>query len=234
MENTYLLAIETATSICSVALAKNGKVIALRESIDAYAHSKVLTVFIEELVEEAGIEKKELSGIIVSDGPGSYTGLRIGISVAKGLAYALDIPIVTVPTLVGIATGMHQMLEEQDIQNYIFRPMIDARRMEVYSMELDPKLQITEKTKAIVLDPNFFSKYISKVVVASDKIEKIQELTLGMENVIILDKFQISAIDLLAEGTRKFKNKEFEDIAYFTPFYLKEFIAGIPRVKGLR
>ncbi len=234
MKNTYLLAIETATSICSVALAKNGKMIALHESMDAYAHSRVLTVFIEELVEEAGIEKKELSGIIVSNGPGSYTGLRIGISVAKGLAYALDIPIVTVPTLIGIASGMHRMTAGQDIQDYVFRPMIDARRMEVYSMELDHKLQITEKTKAIVLDTDFFKKHSSKLIVASDKIEKIQELTQGMENVIILDNFQISATDLLAEGTRKFNNKEFEDIAYFTPYYLKEFIAGIPRVKGLR
>ncbi len=234
MENKLFLAIETSTSVCSVVLARGEKVIAERKSEKAYEHSKVLTPFIEDILLETGLNKEDIDAIILSNGPGSYTGLRIGASVAKGLAYALDIPVITVNTLQSMANGIWEYANKHtETQNFTIQPMIDARRMEVYSMKLDKDLTILEDTRAIILDRAYFESKKQLTFIASDKIEKIAELCQGIHNIRILDDFELSAKHLLKEGLRKYANDEFADTAYFTPFYLKEYIAGIPRVKGL-
>ncbi len=235
MENKLLLAIETSTAVCSVVLAQGEKVIAERKSENAYEHSKVLTPFIEDILRETGLEKKLIDAIVLSSGPGSYTGLRIGASVTKGLAYALEIPVITVNTLQSMANGIWQYANEHsENQDFTIQPMIDARRMEVYSMLLDNNLNILEKTHALILDRAYFENKNELTFVASDKIEKIAELSEGLPHIRILDDFELSAKHLLKEGLRKYANGEFADVAYFTPFYLKEYIAGIPKVKGLK
>jgi len=234
MPKEYFLSIETATAVCSVALSEGGRLIAGRVSNEAYTHSKVLTVFIDEVLKDAGLKPASLSAIVVSIGPGSYTGLRIGASVAKGLAYALDIPVVTVPTLLGMAYGMKRRVEKMpDLDDYLLKPMIDARRMEVYSMELDKDFKTVRDTETIILDETVFEKYTKPVVVASDNIAKIKQLTDKFPLAVTLDDFMLDAADLLPAGIERYNKREFADVAYFTPFYFKEFIAGIPKVKGL-
>jgi tRNA threonylcarbamoyladenosine biosynthesis protein TsaB len=235
MQTNYFLSIETATATCSVTLSKDKKIIAKQESFDDFQHSKYLSVFIESLFRESGIEKNELRCIILSIGPGSYTGLRIGASVAKGLAYALDVPIVSVNTLQSMANGMLQEIQKNSLPatDFLLRPMIDARRMEVYSMLFDDKLNILENTQAIILDQNYFEQYDKPLWVAGDKIEKIEKLAKNFSKIKILKDFRLSSTHLIDLGVEKYKQQLFEDIAYFTPYYVKEFMAGIPKVKGL-
>lgn len=229
------LAIETATPVCSVALIEGDKIISLKESNEQNAHSKVLTVFIQEILNEFNMEVKDLDAVVVSKGPGSYTGLRIGVSSAKGLCYAGDVPLISVNTLQSMAYGVILNSNINIHENVVLCPMIDARRMEVYSAFYDVKGNEIRETKAEIIDEHSFSEYLEKgeVLFFGDGAEKCKEM-ITHPNARFIEEFSVSAAHMIFQIKHKFQQKQFEDVAYFEPFYLKDFIAGPPRVKGLR
>lgn len=230
-----ILHIETATQICSAALSRGGKVIAEKHSDEKNAHSRVLTVFIDELLKENHLAPQDLDAVAVSKGPGSYTGLRIGVSTAKGLCYALGKPLIAVGTLQAMAWGMTRSVGKV-AQNTLFCPMIDARRMEVYAALFDPSNRQVRDIRAEVIDENSFGEFLKEHVVffAGDGAAKCKPLLSENPNARFMDNFLPSANYLAEIASGKFNRKEFEDVAYFEPFYLKDFIAGIPKVKGLK
>ncbi len=233
-----ILHIDTATPVCSVALTRDGRVAATRESREKNAHSRVITIFIDEVLKEASLKAADLDAIAVSMGPGSYTGLRIGVSTAKGLCYALDKPLIAVNTLQAMARGMVEMtasVVQQPADNFLFCPMIDARRMEVYAALFDRQNRVARETRAEVIDEQSFENELKthRIIIAGDGAEKCKAVLGEKTNIIFLDTFVPSARYMTAIAEDKFAKKEFEDVAYFEPFYLKNFIAGMPKVKGL-
>lgn len=216
-----ILCLETATTNCSVALARNGGIVAFREENNLkFSHSEKLHVFIEEVLREAQIDKNDLDAIAISKGPGSYTGLRIGVSAAKGLCFALDVPLLSISTLALLA---HQV-EEEDV--YIIA-MLDARRMEVYSAVFDSDYELVRDIKAEILDENSFSEYLKlkKTIFLGDGAKKFQQLCPNGKGIFLEERFP-SATDMAALAEMKFQNQQFEDVAYFEPYYLKEFMLG--------
>ena len=216
-----LLCIETATTNCSVALSVDGSVISLQEdNNNQYSHAERLHIYIEELLKSSNLNKTQLQAIAVSKGPGSYTGLRIGVSAAKGLCFALDIPLISIPTLESLANQVKK-------NNGIIVSMLDARRMEVYSAVFDAnKIQIRD-TKAEVLFKDSFLEYLNKGLVyfIGNGVDKFKNICTHKNAVFIEDKLPSAAeMGILAEG--KYKKRDFEDLAYFEPYYLKDFIAG--------
>lgn len=234
---TKILHIETATQICSVALSENDEIISSRQSDEKNAHSSILTVFIDEIFRETGVNVHNLDAVSVSMGPGSYTGLRIGVSAAKGLCYAGDKPLIAINTLEAMAVGMIKMTtgKIENIADYLFCPMIDARRMEVYSAIFNFDLGKIRAVKAEIIDEQSFAEFLnqSKIVFAGDGAEKCKTPLSASQNAIFLDDFTPSANYLVSLANRKFNENDFENVAYFEPFYLKDFIAGPPKVKGL-
>lgn len=220
-----ILSLETATKNCSVALSNDDTIIAVREFAgEGYAHAEKLHVFIEEVVKEAGISFEGLSAVAVSMGPGSYTGLRIGVSAAKGLCYALNIPLVAVNTLKVIAAALR-------IESGLIVPMIDARRMEVYNAVYDKSLNEIRATTAEVITPESLSDLVGVVHLCGDGAFKCRDL-LTDERFFYHDEIIYpSAIDLAPLAYEKFRQQVTEDVAYFEPFYLKDFIAGKPAAK---
>ncbi|MCZ8197814.1 MAG: tRNA (adenosine(37)-N6)-threonylcarbamoyltransferase complex dimerization subunit type 1 TsaB [Flavobacterium sp.] len=217
----YILNIETATKNCSVALAKNGETIICKEISElGYSHAEKLHVFIEEICNESSIQLKDLQAIAVSKGPGSYTGLRIGVSAAKGFCYALDIPLISVDTLAVLASQAVSNAKENDL----IVPMIDARRMEVYSAIFNNKLEKVREIEAQIIDENSFTSIEETVYFVGDSSEKAKAV-LTNSNFIFLDEIVYpSAKDMSTISFQKFLNKDFEDVAYFEPFYLKDFL----------
>ena len=214
----YILNIETSTKNCSVSIAKNGNLISFKEMAnEGYSHAEFLHVFIEKLLEETELNFKDLNAIAVSQGPGSYTGLRIGVSAAKGLCFALDIPLIALDTLAILANQVH-------IKNGLIVPMIDARRMEVYSAIFNSKLEKIRGVEAQILDENSFSEIKETIYVLGDCQEKVKTV-LTKENFIFLeDKIFPSAKEMAILSFQKFENKDFADVAYFEPYYLKDFM----------
>ena len=232
-----LLHIETATQFCSVALSIGNKIVEVRATNEKNAHSRVITTFVDEVLKSAKLKPELLDGICVSKGPGSYTGLRIGVSTAKGLCYALDKPLIAIGTLQSMANGMLKMVERMDVcrDEILLYPMIDARRMEVYSAVFSMDLEETRSTQAEIIEEGSFSEYAEKhtLVFAGDGAEKCKAVLSDRLKAMFLDDFQPGAEYMLALALEKYNAGQFEDVAYFEPFYLKDFIAGIPRVKGL-
>jgi len=228
-----LLFLETATQICSVALAEDGVLLSIKESDSSNSHSSLLTTFIQDIVAEAEIKLQDLDGIVISKGPGSYTGLRIGVSAAKGLCYSLDKPLIAVNTLQSMAAGICR--EAGDI-NALFCPMIDARRMEVYTALFDKQNNELEATSAKIIDENSYGELLNDhtIYFGGDGAEKCKSVLSLNSNARFLDDFRISAKDMIKIAFQKFRARQFEDVAYFEPYYLKDFIAGIPKVKGLK
>lgn len=233
-----LLSIETATRVCSVALSVDGKVAALRESSEKNVHSSVITLFIDEVMREAGLALSGLDAVCVSKGPGSYTGLRIGVSTAKGICYALDKPLIAVGTLEALAWGAKRQVEGsgQAGPHDLFCPMIDARRMEVYYSLFDMEMNAIKETAAEVLHENSFDALWAEHTLwfTGDGAEKFRELFDHRERARFIERPMPSATYLVGPAERKFAAGQFEDTAYFEPFYLKDFIPGIPKVKGLK
>jgi tRNA threonylcarbamoyladenosine biosynthesis protein TsaB len=227
---SLILNIETSTKACSASLAENGKVIkTLFEVTDSYAHSKLLTVFIDTIFRETGTIPESLQAVAVSRGPGSYTGLRIGVSVAKGLAYGLSIPLISVDTLQLIASGFKTQNPKIDFSNSLFCPMIDARRMEVYHAIFDSNLFEKYHTKAEVITNVSFSEILKtqKIYFLGDGAKKCESI-LTSPNAEIIDSFLPSAEYMASFSEKYFNEKRFEDTAYFEPFYLKDFAAVVP------
>lgn len=225
-----ILAIETATGMCSVALFGDGQVIGLLESDEHNAHSRILHVLIDRLLTDAGITVSQLEAIAVSKGPGSYTGLRIGVSTAKGFCYAKDIPLIAVNTLESMAYGMRLSAGAD-----LFIPMIDAKRMEVYSAVYDAKLALVKETSAEIITADSLAAFkdYPHIYVAGDGAAKCKDILQQQTNITFLDGFEASARFLMEPTMNAFNAQRFENVAYFEPFYLKDFIAGKPRVKGL-
>lgn len=215
-----ILNIETATKNCSVSIAKSGKIIAIKELNDnKLSHAEKLHTFIDEAIRKSAINIDELDAVAVSKGPGSYTGLRIGVSAAKGLCFALNKPLISIETLHSLATSF--VIKE----GYI-APMIDARRMEVYTAIYSKNYEKLQKTKAEIINENSFIEYLqkNKVYFIGDGAEKCKEIIKHKNAFFIDDKFP-SAKEMGALSFRKYLEKSFEDVAYFEPFYLKNFIA---------
>jgi tRNA threonylcarbamoyladenosine biosynthesis protein TsaB len=213
-----ILNIETSTKNCSVSLSNNGKTVHSKELSEAgFSHAEKLHVFIEEVLRESKLTFKHLSAIAVSKGPGSYTGLRIGVSAAKGLCFALDIPLISVDTLQVLAS-------QAEVQNGLIVPMIDARRMEVYSAIFNKNYNKIREVQAQILDENSFSEIEETVYFVGDCNEKAK-IVLTKNNFVFLDdKFYPSANEMSILSLEKFQNNDFEDVAYFEPFYLKDFL----------
>lgn len=219
---SYILCLETATTNCSVALVKDGKVITLEEDYDVtYSHAERLHVFIDKILKNNNLSPKDLSAIAVSKGPGSYTGLRIGVSAAKGLCYALDIPLISISTLQSLAFQVLCGTES------VVVPMLDARRMEVYSAVYSNLNEQVREVKAEILTALSFEEYLqsNKVYFIGSGVEKFSKLCTHVNATFILDKLP-SANEMAVLSFSKFKNKDFEDVGYFEPYYLKDFVAG--------
>jgi len=229
-----ILHIETATQVCSVALSDEGKLPGLKESSEKNSHSATVTVFIDEVMKAAGMAYGELDAVAVSMGPGSYTGLRIGVSTAKGICFAVDKPLIGISTLQSMAAGM-QAFVTPGIPTLLC-PMIDARRMEVYNALYNTDLGVFREIRADIIDEGSFSDELSKfrILFAGDGAAKCKPVLGHHPNAVFIDDFQVSATHMIRLAEEKFSQAEFEDVAYFEPYYLKDFIPGIPKVKGLR
>ena len=230
-----ILCLETATPVCSVALNDGCCTIGLRETEGQNAHSEKITNFIREVMETAKIDYKQLDAVAVSKGPGSYTGLRIGVSTAKGICYAADLPLMAIDTLEAMAYGMKEKLGSQIADNDLLIPMIDARRMEVYASIFDANLNKIEDTAARVIDENSFSELSQDrhLWLFGDGAPKLSKLFENQKNISVVDGFKPSAAYMRPLAEKALKEQQFVDVAYFEPFYLKDFIAGKPHVKGL-
>ncbi|MFT5846523.1 tRNA (adenosine(37)-N6)-threonylcarbamoyltransferase complex dimerization subunit type 1 TsaB [Psychroserpens sp.] len=219
-----ILSIETSTTNCSVSLSKEGETLVLKEDNNAnYSHAESLHVFINDVLETANIDKAQIDAIAVSKGPGSYTGLRIGVSAAKGLCYALEKPLISISTLDALA-------RQVNTQEGVIVPMLDARRMEVYSAIYDYKFNLLRETEAQILDEFSFKEELnkSKVFFVGNGTEKTKAL-LFHENAVYIDNKLPSANEMSALAHAKYKIGDTEDVAYFEPFYLKDFIALKPK-----
>lgn len=222
-----ILCLETATSVCSVTLTENGEIISFREINEGFSHAEKLTVFISEVLDEAGIKVKDLQAIAVSSGPGSYTGLRIGVSVAKGLCLAIDKPLISISTLESMAWGAKSKINKND-SDILFCPMIDARRMEVYTALYDLQLKCFHPSSAIILSEDFFAGESKgkKVYYFGDGAEKCRIILNNHSEFIFYPEIFPSAKFMAVLALDKFKNKQFENLSLFEPFYLKEYQAG--------
>lgn len=215
-----ILNLETSTKNCSVSIAKNGKLIALcEESNEKYEHAEKLHLFMQWALEAEGLHFKDLDAVCVGKGPGSYTGLRIGVSAAKGLCFALNIPLLSINSLEIIANAYSGEAE------YII-PMTDARRKEVYTAIFNNKKEFICNTEAKILDENSFKELQNKkIAILGDGAKKASEI-LSLENVEFFTEILPSAKSMVEISYKKFINNFFEDTAYFEPFYLKDFVAG--------
>ena len=221
----YILNIETATKNCSVALAKDGKTVLSKEiAEEGYSHAERLHVFIEEIIKEAQITFKDLSAIAVSQGPGSYTGLRIGVSAAKGLCFALDIPLIAVDTLQVLAS-------QAKLSSGLIIPMLDARRMEVYSAIFTPNYENKRAVQAEIITENSFEDLQETLYFVGDCAEKCKAV-LTKDNFVFLGDIKYpSAKEMSFLSFEKYKNNDFVDVAYFEPYYLKDFMVTMPKNK---
>lgn len=230
-----ILNIETSTIVCSVSVSKDGMVKAVKESREEKSHAKLLTIFIDELLKELNHKIEDLDAVAVSKGPGSYTGLRIGVSTAKGLCYAKDLPLIAINTLQSMTKGIILKLQSnkisvKDFEKAILVPMIDARRMEVYSAFLDSKGEIVREVMAEIIDKDSYKDILTKqkMIFFGDGSEKIQKI-IPHENAVFINDVYPSAHDMATLSEAAYQNKDFENVAYFEPFYLKDFIATVPK-----
>ena len=224
-----ILQIETATQICSVALSIDGKTVALKEESGQNLHASNLTLFIDGVIKSACLTYKDLDAVAVSKGPGSYTGLRIGVSTAKGLCYALDLPLIAIETLEMMAAGF---FHENPEYNGLVCPMIDARRMEVYTAIFDAELKVLEPTSAKIIDETSFKSILDKnqMVFLGDGAAKCSETLSHPNSAFNAINFN-SASYMSALAFNAFKVNNFENVAYFEPFYLKDFVLTQPKKK---
>ncbi len=230
-----ILNIETSTEVCAVNVAQDGQVLFERESSEGLNHSQMLTVFIEEIFSEKGFSPRKLNAVAVSKGPGSYTGLRIGVSVAKGLCFSLDIPLLAVGTLEVLgrytAANQERYLGKRE-ESALFCPMIDARRMEVYTAVYNADGEPIRPVSAKIIDKNSFSSLFEQhhVLFFGNGAEKCRQ-ELFHPNALFAGPSKASARFMINYSEEKYMNNDWEDVAYFEPFYLKNFIATVPGKK---
>lgn len=227
---THILSIETATSVCSVSISNEDSIIYEKEETTGPSHASLLGRFVDDAVKFARNQNIKLDAVAVSCGPGSYTGLRIGVSEAKGLCFGLNIPLIAIDTLLIMAEGI---LHDNSIEeNLLLCPMIDARRMEVYAAIYNTKLEVVRDIQADIVDHETYLKYLdsNKVIFFGNGAEKCKE-SINHPNAIFIDSVYPQAVKMNRLAMDAYKKSDFEDVAYFEPFYLKEFVATTPRNK---
>jgi tRNA threonylcarbamoyladenosine biosynthesis protein TsaB len=220
-----ILNIETASPVCSVCLSKDGVLIDCREDLTGNSHAKILTVFINDLFAENGISMAALDAVAVSAGPGSYTGLRIGTSVAKGLCYALNKPLIAVPTLLSMAKGMQQ---NYNVSSAYYMPVLDARRMDVYTSIYDSGLNEVLKTACITINSEFERSLneLENIYIGGNGADKCRQV-FSPEKFHYVEKNNCDSRHMIPFSHKKYMENDFENTALFEPFYLKEFPAKI-------
>lgn len=234
--SSTILLLETATAVCSVAVVRDGVVLAERRSMEPNAHSAQMAVFVDEMLRQLNLQTSDLDAVCVSGGPGSYTGLRIGVSYAKGVCYALQKPLLAVPTLQ--AMGEYYLLTHPDYEGWVC-PMLDARRMECYTALYGRAYNGVEEIKPVsadVIEPGIYDRYLDErpVVFIGDGAAKTQPL-LGVHPHAHYDlTVEVSAVALWSAAIRQLQQGRVEDVAYYEPFYLKDFVAKKSVVRGLR
>lgn len=230
-----ILNIDTSTTVCSVALSAEGKCLSMRKDESGNNHSRVIGVFTQQLLQEADSKGWKVAAVALSQGPGSYTGLRIGTSFAKGLCYGMDIPLIAIPTLKIMAWAVAQRLKAEGVHSdALLCPMIDARRMEVYSAVYDMELNEAEAVSAKIIDQESFSDLLAnrKIYFFGNGSNKCKD-AITSHNAIFIDGVNPLAVDMAVMAHEAYNKKEFADVAYFEPFYLKDFIATKPKRLGV-
>ena len=230
-----ILLIESSTEVCSVALSSNGRILALKENQLGLSHSELLGVYIRDILKENQLSTSQLDAIAVSKGPGSYTGLRIGVSIAKGICFAAQKPLIAISSLDAMANYVAQNPKEYNLEinnNTLISPMIDARRMEVYTRMYDSKGRALDKITAKIIDKDAYSDILTstKILFCGNGAFKCSD-TLTKENAIFTEPKKASARFMLNLAEESFNNLDFVDVAYFEPYYLKDFVATIPKNK---
>lgn len=228
-----ILSIDTATNVCSTSLSSDGVLLAECESRVSNSHAEVLSEMIDSVVSKAKFSLNDIDAVAVSGGPGSYTGLRIGVSTAKGICYALDKPLIAIPSLQIIAAAAKDKAGEGE---FLLCPMIDARRMEVYAAMYNSSLEMVGDVGAVILDAGMFDDINTemKIIVCGNGASKSVSVFENDRRVEVLGGIELHAKYMTKIAEEGFMRAAFEDVAYYEPFYLKEFVAGKPRVKGLR
>jgi len=232
MEEPVLLYIETATEVCSVAIAKGEVVLSIEECCGGNMHAQQLMPLIDKALKKAKIDKQKIQSVALSIGPGSYTGLRIGTSTAKGFCYALDIPLIAVPTLQSIAIGA--LGDNQWAPTCLVVPMIDARRMEVYTAIYNSQGEAVTDTQATIVDATTYSDLLQNqpLIFCGNGAAKCRPLYAHNPNAYFPEVL-LSAKNMIVPALARYRKGQFENLAYIEPFYLKEFVAAPSHIKGL-
>ena len=232
---SLILCIETGTDICSVGIAKDGELLSLRESDEGRDHARMVGVFADELFRETGIAPDDLDAVAVGKGPGSYTGLRIGVSFAKGLCYGLQKPLLAVGSLDALTEVAREDYEAGIIsvehwEDAVLCPMVDARRMEVYAEVLDRALKVVRPIQADIVDADTYKEYLDQhhVYFFGNGAAKCME-TINHPNAHLVEGIEPLAKNMAPLAEKRFVEGKFEDVAYFVPFYLKDFVAKMPK-----
>ena len=225
-----ILNIETSTDVCSVALTSEGQVLDHRENYEGQTHATLLSQYVKEMLDYARSREMKLDAIAVSIGPGSYTGLRIGLSEAKGLAFGLGVPLIGINTLklMTVSTMFNHFIEDEKV---LFVPMIDARRMEVYTAAYTSALLAVVEPQAMILDEQSFEAQLKQgytLVLMGNGSDKARQV-LTHEGVLFIEGIKPVAVDMLALAEKAYRENDFIDVAYSTPLYLKEFQATKPK-----
>lgn len=224
----YIIQIDTATEVCSVSISREGIMLDHIQSDEPNTHASRLTVYVEQLLSRNSLQFSDIAAIAVSMGPGSYTGLRIGVSTAKGLCYALDIPLIGINTLESMYNGLSREVKLNADSLYL--PMIDARRMEVYTMVFNAEGKQVLPTQAKIIDEFSFTEFQGKkVFLFGSGAGKFKDLFDVNPQVSIISKFQHSSGHMSTLAWQRFTTQEFENLIYFEPYYLKEFVASVPK-----
>ncbi len=233
-----LLNIETTAEVCSVSLSADSALVNMKEDKEGKSHASKLAVFIDEILEEEKLSVSNLDAVSISEGPGSYTGLRIGVSTAKGLCYASGIPLIAVPTLQSLSQGL-LMNAVNKVPGGIkpgdlLVPMIDARRMEVYSAVFDWNNNFVEKANPVILEENPYKDLLkeNRVIFFGNGMNKSREIV-KHSNAVFVEGIGFSSANMVPLSEYRYEYKQFEDVAYFEPFYLKDFQTTTPRKKIL-
>nr|WP_321453650.1 tRNA (adenosine(37)-N6)-threonylcarbamoyltransferase complex dimerization subunit type 1 TsaB [uncultured Carboxylicivirga sp.] len=230
-----ILSIETSTGVCSVAYSVDGKVVDSKELFEANSHAAHLTVLIDQLLSENNLTAStDLDAVAVSSGPGSYTGLRIGVSTAKGICFAADLPLIAIDSLHIMSYPVINKEWKKQSTPYLFCPLMDARRMEVYTALFDSEMNLKEKISAKIIDEDTFAPLLTNntVVFYGNGAQKCKEV-INHSNAIFIDDAHPLAKNLAPMAEEHFNQNKFEDVAYFEPFYLKDFVATTPKKKVL-
>jgi tRNA threonylcarbamoyladenosine biosynthesis protein TsaB len=235
VQKTFVMAIiniETATAVCSVALSEKGRTVFEKTSFDGSTHASALGVFVEEVVSESERRGLTIDAVSVSSGPGSYTGLRIGISMAKGLCFGWNVPLLNIPTLNIMASEAVKQIPDGDLPEPLLCAMIDARRMEVYAAIYDKSLRKIRDTEAEIVTEETYAAFLKeqKVYFFGSGASKCKD-AIQSSNALFIEDIHPLASGMAVLSERAFENKHFENVAYFEPFYLKDFVATVAKNK---